>query len=135
MCAAIRSLNPPSLWPVPEDFRDVYSHASEVTLGQKMLFISGQFGVRPDATLPGDFGAQAEQALDNVEALLAASAMTLGNVVKLTYYLVRSADAAVLVQVRKKRWQAMEPPAVTVVTVSALARPEYLVEIEAVAVA
>jgi len=73
--------------------------------------------------------------MDNVEALLAAVGMTRANVVKLTYFLTRASDAAELGAIRRARWARAEPPAVTAIVVSALARPEYLIEIEAVAAA
>jgi enamine deaminase RidA (YjgF/YER057c/UK114 family) len=133
MSAMLSALNPATVWTVPEAFRHVYTHATEVSSASKMLFVSGQFGVRPDGSLPEAFGAQAEQAMQNVEALLAAADMGFANIAKLTFFLTRSADGPELVKIRAGRWGGDQPPAVTVVTVSALARPEYLVEIEATA--
>jgi enamine deaminase RidA (YjgF/YER057c/UK114 family) len=72
--------------------------------------------------------------MQNVEALLAASDMDPRNLVKLSYCLTRSTDAPELVKLRAAKWGDTQPPAVTVLTVSALARPEYLIEIEAIAV-
>ncbi len=135
MSATLKALNPSALWTVPEAFRTVYSHATEVSSASKMLFISGQFGVRPDGSLPEAFANQAEQAIDNIEALLAASGMTFANVAKLNFFLTRSTDAVELVTVRERKLAGGVPPAVTVVTVSALARSDYLVEIEAIALA
>jgi 2-iminobutanoate/2-iminopropanoate deaminase len=135
MSATLKALNPSALWTVPEAFRTVYSHATEVSSASKMLFISGQFGVRPDGSLPEAFANQAEQAIDNIKALLAASGMTFANVAKLNFFLTRSTDAVELVRVRERKLAGGVPPAVTVVTVSALARPDYLVEIEATALA
>ena len=74
MSATLKALNPSALWTVPEAFRTVYSHATEVSSASKMLFISGQFGVRPDGSLPEAFANQAEQAIDNIEAVLSESA-------------------------------------------------------------
>ena len=134
MSADISALNPSTVWQVPQEFAAVYTHAAEVTLGSKLLFVSGQFGVRPDGHIPENFVDQAEQAMENIEALLAASDMSLSNLAKLNYYLTRSTDAPALVKLRAEKWGAASPPAVTVLTVSALARPEYLIEIEATAV-
>ncbi|WP_193183851.1 RidA family protein [Nisaea sediminum] len=134
MTASFTTLNPDTLWQVPEAFTPVYAHATEVTDGQKMLFVSGQFGVRPDGSLPEDFTSQAAQAMANVEALLAASRMSFANVAKLTFFLTRSGDAPDLVKLRTEKWGKGRAPAVTVLTVSALARSDYLIEIEAVAV-
>ena len=135
MSYEIKAINPSTIWQVPEGFRNVYSHATEIVLGSKLLFISGQFGVRPDGSLPENFTEQAGQAMSNVEYLLSASGMEVGNMAKLNYYLTRSSDAPDLLKLRKEKWGSSQPPAVTVLTVSALARPEYLIEIEAIAAA
>ena len=127
--------NPVTLWQVPDAFRSVYSHAAEVAAPSRVLFISGQFGVAPDGRLPVDFAAQCERAMDNVEALLAAAGMTTANIVKLTYYATQATDFPILLQIRQQRWAFDPAPSVTAIAVSALARPEYLIEIEAVAIA
>jgi enamine deaminase RidA (YjgF/YER057c/UK114 family) len=132
MSSSIRH-NPASVWRVPDGFRSIYSHAVEVPDGARTLFISGQVGVAPDGVLRPDFAAQLEQAMDNVEALLAAAAMTTANVVKANYYLTRATDLPTLGEVRRRRWAKSEPEAVTVIVVAALARPEYLIEIEVTA--
>ena len=72
--------NPPTVWQVPETFKSVYSHAVEVRDVNRLLMISGQFGVTPDEHLAADFATQCEQAIDNVAALLAASGMTTSNI-------------------------------------------------------
>jgi enamine deaminase RidA (YjgF/YER057c/UK114 family) len=116
-------------------FRSIYSHAVELGSPGRILFISGQFGVAPDGRVAQEFAAQCEQAMDNVELLLAAADMTTANLVKLTYYATRAIDFPTLVQIRQHRW-ALEPaPSVTAIAVVTLARPEYLIEIEAVAAA
>jgi len=127
--------NPASLWQVPDAFRSVYSHAAEVAAPSRVLFISGQFGVAPDGRVPVDFAAQCECAMDNVEALLTAAGMNTANIVKLNYYATQATDFPMLVQIRQQRWALDPAPSVTAIAVSALARPEYLIEIEVVAVA
>jgi enamine deaminase RidA (YjgF/YER057c/UK114 family) len=131
----IKAHNPPTLWTVPEPFRTIYSHGTEVASGARLLFVSGQFGVAADGSLPAEFAEQAALAMANIESLLAAAGMAKSNLVKLNYYLTRASDAPVLAAIRRERWAAAEPPAVTALVVSALARPEYLIEIEAVAAA
>ena len=127
--------NPDSVWQVPDIFRSIYSHAVEVGKPGRILFISGQFGVAPNGHVREDFAAQCEQAMDNVESLLAAADMSTANLVKLTYYATRAIDFPLLVQIRQRRWALDPAPSVTAIAVVALARPEYLIEIEAVAVA
>jgi len=135
MSATIHTLNPPTVWTVPEGFRNVYSHAAVASDTSKMLFVSGQFGVRPDGSLPATFPEQAAQAMVNVEAILDEAGMSFANVVKLNFFLTRDADAPDLVKLRAEKWGSTPPPAVTVLTVSALAKPAYLIEIEAIALA
>jgi 2-iminobutanoate/2-iminopropanoate deaminase len=132
--------NPSTIWQVPDAFRAIYSHATEIVTPGRVLFISGQFisgqfGVAPDGKLRAEFAAQCEQAMDNVEALLAAAGMAAANIIRLTYYVTRAADFPALVQVRQRRWAFDPAPSVTALAVSALARPEYLIEIEAIAIA
>jgi 2-iminobutanoate/2-iminopropanoate deaminase len=130
-----RCLNPSTVWQVPEMFRTIYSHAFEVPAGKRLLFISGQLGVTPDGSLVSDFAGQCEQAMDNIEALLDGAGMTKAALVKITYFLIHADDAPTLSEIRRRRWGTTEPPAVTAIVVSALARPEYAIEIEAVAAA
>lgn len=127
--------NPATVWPVPAEFRPIYSHAAEVRSAERALFVSGQFGVRPDGALPDGFDAQCEQAMDNVEALLATAGMDRGNIVKLTYYVAYAADFPALGRIRRARWASASAPSVAAIAVAGLARPEYLIEIEAVATA
>jgi 2-iminobutanoate/2-iminopropanoate deaminase len=126
--------NPSSVWQVPDNFKPVYSHAIEVKEVRRLLLVSGQFGVAPDGALAAEFELQCEQAMDNVEALLSASGMTTENIAKLTYYVTRASDFPTLVDIRRRRWAWEPAPSVTAIVVSGLARPEYLIEIEAVAV-
>jgi|SRR5215469_14014345 len=127
--------NPTSVWQVPEGFKPVYSHAAETSGATRQLFVSGQFGVAPDGALAVDFAPQCEQAMDNVEALLHVAGMTINNVVKLTYYVTRAADFPALLEIRRRRWAREPAPSVTALVVAALARPDYRIEIEAVAAA
>jgi len=127
--------NPATVWAVPDEFRSVYSHAAELRAAERVLFVSGQFGVRPDGSLPDGFEAQCEQAMDNVEALLASVGMHRGNIAKLTYYVTSAADFPALGRIRRARWASAAAPSVTAIAVAGLARPEYLIEIEAVAAA
>jgi enamine deaminase RidA (YjgF/YER057c/UK114 family) len=125
--------NPASVWTVPEGFRSIYSHAVETAPGGRQLFISGQFGIAPDGTLSAEFDAQLEQAMSNIEALLASARMSKTDIVKTNYYLTRSGDLPALGATRRRRWAKNEAEAVTVIVVAGLARPDCLVEVEAVA--
>lgn len=128
-----RRHNPSSVWAVPEGFRSIYSHAVEVPAGARLLFISGQIGIAPDGTLAPDFDGQLARAMDNVEALVAVAAMSTDDIVRVNYYLTRAADLPALGAARRRRWAKPAPEAVTVIVVAALARPDLLVEVEAIA--
>jgi enamine deaminase RidA (YjgF/YER057c/UK114 family) len=127
--------NPPSVWDVPEGFRAIYSHAVEVAAGTRQLHVSGQLGVTPSGMMASDFATQLEQAMDNVEALLTEAGMERSDVVKCVFFLTRTEDLPALGDIRRRRWASESPPAVTVVVVAALARPDALVEVEVTAAA
>ena len=103
--------------------------------GSRLLFISGQVPVDASGKLVGadDFRAQVHQVFANLQANLEAGGAQWTNVAKLTVFLVNMADFPVFNEVRQ---QYLRPdfPAATTVAVSALVRPEWLIEIEAVAV-
>ena len=113
-----------------------YSHAVRVTVGEgALLFVSGQVPVDPGGGLVGedDAAAQTEQVFANVAAVLSAQGASLRDVVSTTTYLARMADLATVNQVRARHFPH-DPPTSTTVAVAALARPGWLVEIDAVAV-
>ncbi|MDB5873636.1 MAG: wecD [Ramlibacter sp.] len=125
--------NPADIWPVPAQFQEIYSHAVETELrNARQLHVSGQVGVRADGTVPGDFASQCEQAIENVEAVLRSGQMTMADVVRLTYYVVRREDLPMLNEKRMKRWPGVRP-AVTTLLVAGLVRPEFLIEIDVTA--
>ena len=107
-----------------------YSHA--VAAGD-LLFTSGQLGMDPDTgKLAGDdIQAQTEQALKNLEAVLAAGGMTFANVVKTTIFLADLGDFATVNGIYATRFPA-EPPARSCFQVAALPAGAKI-EIEAIA--
>jgi enamine deaminase RidA (YjgF/YER057c/UK114 family) len=112
-----------------------YTHVVEVTAGRP-LYISGQVALDRDGALvgPGDLAAQAGQVFDNLRAALAAAGASFDHVVKLNFYLVDIAQLAVVREVRDRYVNRARPPASTAVEISGLAREEFLIEVEAVAV-
>ena len=108
-----------------------YTHGMLVE-GGRTLYVSGQVGTGPDGETPTDFTAQAETAWRNLEAVLRAAGMGLESIVKLGIYLTSPDDLAAFRAVRGRF--VSHKPASTLVFVSALARPEWKVEVEAVAV-
>jgi enamine deaminase RidA (YjgF/YER057c/UK114 family) len=74
-----------------------------------MLHVSGQVGQSPEGDLPPDFRGQCRQALLNVSAVLNAADMTLADIVKMSFYLVRREDMDTLVEVRKELLDGCPP--------------------------
>src|SRR6266568_160524 len=102
-----------------------------------LVFLSGQVAVgaeQSEVVGAGDFHAQAEQVFRNIERALTAGGSSLSNVIKVTIYLTDMANLPKIVELRKK-WFTEPYPASTMVEVSALAAPEFMLEIEAIAVA
>ncbi len=111
-----------------------YSHAVEVPEGSRLLYIAGEVGVRPDGTVPEGIDAQAEACWRNIIAILADAGMAIGDLVKITTYLVRPEDVAAAGAARAKHFGDARPGSATII-VKALVTPQWLIEIEAVAAA
>ena len=109
-----------------------YSHGVEVPAGARRLYISGQVGVRQDGTVPDDSEEQMEVAWANIHAILASAGMTADDIVKVTTLITNPDDFAVHPKVRN-RHMGDNRAAATAFVVPALAKPEFKVEIEAVA--
>lgn len=129
---AVTTLNPPTVWALPDQVRTIYAHAREAPSG-RTLFVSGQFGIASDGRMRAEFAEQLGQAMANAEALLAASGMVLADVRKTTFILTRTDDLCALKWVRQARWASEMPAAVTVLVATTLARPDALVEVEVTA--
>ncbi len=115
-----------------------FAQAVDVTAAQRVLYCSGQTAVDADGTPQhaGDLRGQVGAAIANLRTVLETAGLGFGNVVRLTVYttdvqgLVAHWDA-VMAPFR----EAGSPPASTLLGVARLARPEFLVELEATAVA
>ena len=109
-----------------------YSHVTRVG---NTLYIAGQVGLDPAGNLvgAGDAEAQAEQCYRNIETIVRHFGGTLDHVVRITQYLT---DLSYRPLVARPRERMFTPPypASTLVVISSLASPEFLVEIEATAV-
>jgi enamine deaminase RidA (YjgF/YER057c/UK114 family) len=112
-----------------------YSQAIKVTGAQTILFLSGQvaYDEKGGPAHRGDFTAQARTVFRAVKAQVEAGGGTLANVVKLTTYLTDIRHRADLVPVREEFF-GKKLPASTLVGVAALAHPDWLIEVEAIAV-
>lgn len=110
-----------------------YSHVVSAT--GRLVAVSGQVAFdEAGAVVRGEAAEQAEQAFENVRRCLAAEGATFDDVVKLTYYVTDIRFLADIRTVRDRLMPGAEKPASTAVQVVALALPELLLEIEALAV-
>jgi enamine deaminase RidA (YjgF/YER057c/UK114 family) len=112
-----------------------YSQAVKVTGAQTILFISGQvaYDDKGQPAHPGDFAAQARATYRAIKAQVEAGGGTLASVVKLNTYLVDVRHRTELAQIREEFF-GKQAPASTLVGVTALAVPGWMIEIEAIAV-
>jgi len=112
-----------------------YSQGIKVTAGKAALFISGQVSRDAQGRVlhPGDFSAQARQVHRQLKAMVEAGGGVLKDVVKITTYLTDMRYRQDLAPIREECF-GKTLPASTLVAVSALAHPDYMIEIEAIAV-
>lgn len=110
-----------------------YSQGLLTRSGGRTLYVSGQVGIGPDGKPAEGIAAQAQTAVASLNAVLAAAGMGPQNLAKVTIYLT---DAAHIAGFMAAAGGALPvpPPATTLLIVKALAMPELLVEIEAIAV-
>ncbi len=125
-------VNPPALNPT-----NGFTHVVSVT-GGKTIYVSGQVSVNEKAEVigKGDMKAQTQQAYENIKIALAAVGATFRDVVKMNTYVVglRAEHVPMIREVRAMYVDKAHPPASTLVGVAALVVPDWLVEIEAIAV-
>jgi 2-iminobutanoate/2-iminopropanoate deaminase len=112
-----------------------YAQAVKVEGGRTMLYLAGQvaYDAGGNAAHAGDFRAQARAALQAVKDQVEAGGGTLRDVVKVNTYLTDIRHRADYGPIREEFF-GKKMPAHTLVAVAALAQPEFLIEIEAVAV-
>jgi enamine deaminase RidA (YjgF/YER057c/UK114 family) len=129
---SITRVNPPELGTPPG-----YSQVVEVA-ADRIIFIAGQTALDRDGNLVGkaDFGAQAAQVFHNLTIALKARGCTAANLVKLTVFLTDMDNLGAYREARNRFFATVTPPAapaVTLVEVSKLYGPDFLIEIEAIA--
>ncbi len=113
-----------------------FSHVTKAT-GGSQVYISGQVSVDEFGRTvgAGDLGAQTRQVMENLQSALASVDATFADVVKINVYIV-DYEPSIRGDVMAIRNEYIDPnnaPASTLVGVSALAAPDYLIEIEAIA--
>jgi reactive intermediate/imine deaminase len=116
------------------DPRPRYSQGIK-TAGGSLLFIAGQTAVDASGQLvgKGDIVRQAAQVFENLRAVLAAAGGSFDDLVMTTTYLTDLGDRAAFAEVRA-RYYGREVPASSLVVVASLANPDFLIEIDGIAV-
>lgn len=114
-----------------------YSHVAKVNQGT-LIYLAGQVSSDASGKLvgEGDFEAQAEQVFRNLKLGLEAAGATMADIVKMNVYITAEVDQSEVPKlraVRDRHVNATKPPASTLLFVTRLARPGWLIEIEAVA--
>lgn len=114
-----------------------YSDAVSVNHG-KTIYVSGQVALNEAGQLVGknDLKAQTIQVFENLKRVLTQAGATFQDVVKVNIYIVncKPEDVALFRELRKQYFSATQPPASTLVGVTSLVNPDFLIEIEVVAV-
>jgi enamine deaminase RidA (YjgF/YER057c/UK114 family) len=112
-----------------------YTHVVEVSGPVRTIYIAGQVATDKDGNVVGvsDMKTQADRVFKNLEAALTAAGATFADVAKTTIY---TTDVSQVQAIRdaRQRFMGDAPPASTLVQVVHLARPEFMLEIEAIAV-
>jgi enamine deaminase RidA (YjgF/YER057c/UK114 family) len=112
-----------------------YSQGIKVSQAQTILFLSGQVSYTADGGVAcrGDFHGQARGAFEAIKWLVESQGGTMANIVKITTYVTDMRYRGDLAPLRQE-FLGAKGPASTLVEISALAHPDWMIEIEAVAV-
>jgi 2-iminobutanoate/2-iminopropanoate deaminase len=117
----------------------LYSHAVPVPPGRTVIFIAGQLSVDAAgaSVAEGDFEGQVRQVFDNLLSVVHSAGGAAGTIVKMTTYLVDPSYVELFYEERARIFADIYPdgmyPANTLLVINRLVRPEFLIEIEAVA--
>ncbi|HEY2754552.1 MAG TPA: Rid family hydrolase [Pseudolabrys sp.] len=109
-----------------------YSHAIEIQAGARLVFCSGQLGIAVDDHIPESTEAQAILCFEAIGLCLAEAGMSFSDIVRINAYVTDRAHMAPYMAVRD-RYVATPSPASTLMIVGGFTRPEFTVEVEALA--
>lgn len=109
-------------------------YSNSIRTNGPLLFVAGQVALGADGKLvgEGDIRAQTTQVLENIRAIVEANGATMADLAQVTVY-VRDIEAFSTVSDIRERYFPADGPSSAIVEVSALAWPEFLIEISAVA--
>jgi enamine deaminase RidA (YjgF/YER057c/UK114 family) len=109
-----------------------FSQVGEIGPNARLFYLAGQTAGRPDGTFATDFKGQAEQVYKNIADVLKGCGLSTANIVKTTTYLLNPDDLTIWRDVQKQALGDIKP-ASTLLFISRLARPEYLIEVDVIA--
>ena len=109
-----------------------YSHGVEVPPDARWMCLSGQIAIAPDGSVPEGIEAQSTLVFENIKNILASGDMGLEDLVRLNVYIVNPNDMAGFRTVRDKYVGDIKCGS-TMIVIAGLAKPEFLIEIEAMA--
>ena len=112
-----------------------FSQAVAVEVKGKLVFISGMTARRADGTIAGvgDIEAQTRQVCENIKAAVEAAGGTMDDVCRVDVY-VRNMEHFEKIHKVRREYFGSPPPASTMVEVTKMTSPDYLIEINAIAV-
>ncbi|RZT15481.1 RidA family protein [Fictibacillus sp. BK138] len=122
----IRKTNPDTVSPPIAQ----YHHVTIIPREAELVVLSGQIGNDKDGILPKDIESQFANALDNIKAILNSERVSTNNIFKINFWLTEEIDRKVFLD----KWEDFHkgnPPVTTFAYITALAKPELKVEIEA----
>jgi len=123
----LKYVNPPGL-STPTGYTHVV-----IPQGGRPVFIAGQVAADKTGAVvgKGDFRAQTKQVFENLKTAVEAAGGSMSDVAKINVYVTDLSQIAALREIRQQYFTS-NPPASTLVQVVSLARPEYMLEIEAI---
>ena len=128
----VRYINPDGL---PKS--DAFTNVIVVTGLLRTVYVGGQDAINASGAVvgKGDIRTQAQQVLDNLQTALVAGGASLEHVIKWNVYVVEGQPPQPAFELFQRVWgDRPNPPAITLVFVSGLAHPDFLLEMDAVAV-
>ena len=120
----------------PESVAPPFGAYSQGLTGRfsRLAATSGQLGIRPDGTVPTSVTEQAEICFSAILAILAEAELGPEHVLRINAYVTKREHMADYMEVRDRAFAHVEPkPCSTLMIVSGFTRPEFLVEVEAIA--
>jgi 2-iminobutanoate/2-iminopropanoate deaminase len=127
---AMRALSPASIRPSLAR----YSHGIAVPADHRLVITAGQLGIDPDEKIPEGSEAQADICFANIAAILAEDGMTMAKIARVSVYVTAREHMEGYRRSRDRQFPGT-PPSTTLIVVAGLVRPEFVIEIEAIAAA